>query len=50
MGESDEMTTKLLDYLSEAVAFIYVINTTNAGGVQDDRVMASLIFRPDGFA
>lgn len=39
VGESDEMTTKLLDYLSEAVAFIYVINTTNAGGVQDDRLV-----------
>lgn len=38
VGDSDEMTTKLLDYLTEAVAFIYVINTPNAGGVQDDRL------------
>lgn len=33
-----EMTAKLLDYLSEAVAFIYVINTTNGGGVQNKKV------------
>ncbi|XP_052682877.1 uncharacterized protein LOC128163345 [Crassostrea angulata] len=38
VGDSDEMTTTLLDYLTEAVAFIYVINTPNAGGVQDDRL------------
>lgn len=39
IGESREMTAKLLDYLSEAVAFIYVINTTNGGGVQNDKVI-----------
>nr|XP_022303099.1 uncharacterized protein LOC111110781 [Crassostrea virginica] len=39
VGESEEMTNILMDYLSEAVAFIYVINTTNAGGVQDDRLV-----------
>lgn len=38
VGESEDMTNILMDYLSEAVAFIYVINTTNAGGIQDDRV------------
>lgn len=41
------MTTKLLDYLTEAVAFIYVINTPNAGGVQDDRVITYLLFVGD---
>ena len=38
IGESEEMTHILVNYLPEAVAFIYVINTANAGGVQDDRV------------
>ena len=38
IGESEEMTNILVNYLPEAVAFIYVINTANAGGVQDDRV------------
>ncbi|XP_056008217.1 uncharacterized protein LOC125665478 isoform X3 [Ostrea edulis] len=37
IGESDEMTDLVLDFLTEAVAFIYVINTSNAGGVQKDR-------------
>lgn len=41
------MTTTLLDYLTEAVAFIYVINTPNAGGVQDDRVITYLLFVGD---
>lgn len=45
IGESREMTAKLLDYLSEAVAFIYVINTTNGGGVQNDKVIL-LYWRP----
>ena len=31
----DEIVT---DYLPEAFSFIYVINSTNAGGVQRDRV------------
>lgn len=34
------MTRKLIEYMSEAIAFIYVINTPNAGGVQKDRVLA----------
>nr|XP_022303100.1 uncharacterized protein LOC111110782 [Crassostrea virginica]XP_022303101.1 uncharacterized protein LOC111110782 [Crassostrea virginica]XP_022303102.1 uncharacterized protein LOC111110782 [Crassostrea virginica] len=39
VGESEEMTNILMNYLPEAVAFIYVINTANAGGVQDDRLV-----------
>ena len=39
IGESNEMTDKLLQYLPKAVAFIYVINSSNAGGVQSDRVI-----------
>lgn len=42
VGESDEMTTKVLEYLPEALAFIYVINTANAGGVQEDRLIKIL--------
>lgn len=42
VGESDEMTTKVLEYLPEALAFIYVINTANAGGVQKDRLIKIL--------
>ena len=38
IGEGDEMTKRLMDYLPNAVAFIYVINSSNAGGIQDDRV------------
>lgn len=38
VGVREEMTTKLLDYMQEAVAFIYVINTPTAGGVQKDRL------------
>lgn len=39
VGESKEMTEKLLEYLPEALVFIYVINSSNAGGVQEDRVL-----------
>jgi hypothetical protein len=33
-----ELTSRLLDYLPNALAFIYVINSSNAGGLQGDRV------------
>ena len=38
VGESDDMDETVVEYLPEAFAFIYVINCTNAGGVQKDRV------------
>lgn len=38
IGECGEIPNNLLDFLSEAVAFIYVINVANAGGVQQDRI------------
>jgi len=38
IGSNDELTKRLYDYLCKAVAFIYVINSSNAGGVQSDRV------------
>ena len=34
-----EQTNKIaLDYLPQAYAFIYVLNSSNAGGLQEDRV------------
>ncbi|XP_060073560.1 uncharacterized protein LOC132553343 [Ylistrum balloti] len=39
VGENSEMTSRLMQYLPKAVAFIYVINSENAGGVQQDRLL-----------
>ena len=44
VGESDIMDEIVLNYLPNAFAFIYVINSSNAGGVQTDRVSKLLIF------
>jgi hypothetical protein len=38
VGESEEMTEKLVKYLPKAVAFIYIVNSANAGGIQEDTV------------
>ena len=38
IGESDIMDEIVTQYLPQAFAFIYVINSANAGGVQKDRV------------
>ncbi|KAI8483286.1 hypothetical protein Bbelb_390270 [Branchiostoma belcheri] len=38
VGESDIMTAAVTEYLHQAFAFIYVIKSDNAGGVQDDRL------------
>lgn len=38
IGRSGEVTQKLLDYLPNAVSFIFVINVGSAGGMQNDRV------------
>lgn len=38
VGESDIMDDIVMNYLPNAFAFIYVINSNNAGGVQKDRV------------
>ena len=43
VGESDIMDEIVLKYLPNAFAFIYVINSSNAGGVQKDRVSKLLI-------
>lgn len=38
IGGSGEVTQKLLDYLPNAVSFIFVINVGSAGGMQNDRL------------
>ena len=38
VGESDEMDEMVINYLPKAFAFIYVANSTIAGGVKKDRV------------
>ena len=38
VGESAIMDDIVKEYLPEAFAFIYVINSVNAGGIQNDRV------------
>jgi predicted GTPase len=38
VGESEKMDQILMSYLPKAFAFIYVINSANAGGIQKDRV------------
>ena len=43
VGESDIMDEIVLNYLPNTFAFIYVINSSNAGGVQTDRVSKLLI-------
>ena len=35
IGETSEMKELVLDYILKACTFIYVINSTCAGGVQD---------------
>ncbi|XP_060601488.1 uncharacterized protein LOC132754793 [Ruditapes philippinarum] len=39
VGESKEMTEKLVKYLPKAVAFIYIVNSANAGGIQEDTIL-----------
>lgn len=38
IGGSGEVTKKLIDYLPNAVSFIFVINVGSAGGMQNDRL------------
>ncbi|XP_022802300.1 uncharacterized protein LOC111339838 [Stylophora pistillata] len=42
VGENKAMNKIVLDYLSEAFCFIYVINSANSGGVQKDRLLELL--------
>ena len=43
VGESEIMDDIVVNYLPNAFAFIYVINSGNAGGVQKDRVSVYLL-------
>jgi len=43
VGESDVMSEFVLNYLSRAFCFMYVINSENAGGVQEDRVSNAIV-------
>ena len=36
--DSEQVSKIVLQYLPQAYAFIYVINSPNAGGLQEDRV------------
>jgi len=45
IGESAIMDDTVKEYLPEAFAFIYVINSVNAGGIQRDRVRDSYVCR-----
>lgn len=39
IGGSGNVTDKLMDYLPNALSFIFVINAGSAGGMQNDRVI-----------
>ena len=43
VGESDIMDEIVTEYLPRAFAFIYTINSPNAGGVQKDRVSDKIV-------
>ena len=40
-SDNPKLTDKLFDFLPNALAFIYVLNSSNNGGVQEDRVSMS---------
>ena len=42
IGESEQMTSLVKEYMEQAVGFIYVLNAANAGGVAPDRVSGPL--------
>ena len=48
VGESDIMDEIVTRYLPQAFAFVYVINSANAGGVQKDRVRMAQ-YSPNNF-
>lgn len=50
IGGSGKVTQKLMEYLPNAVSFIFVINVASAGGMQSDRVIYryySCVYRTD---
>ena len=42
IGDSEHISKIVLEYMPQACAFIYVINSPNAGGLQEDRVSTPL--------
>ena len=42
IGDSEHISKIVLAYMPQACAFVYVINSPNAGGLQEDRVSTSL--------
>ena len=48
VGETDEMDEMVIQYLPKAFAFIYVINSSNAGGVKKDSVSILITFSRNG--
>lgn len=42
IGDIDqkEVATRMMDYIPNAVAFVFVINVAAAGGIQKDRVLS----------
>lgn len=38
IGGSEDSTQRLIEYLPNALAFVFVINVASAGGMQNDRV------------
>lgn len=45
LGVRGKLPKKLIDYLPNAVSFIFVINVGSAGGMQNDRV--SMLYQPN---
>ena len=45
IGDSEHVSKIVLEYMPQACAFVYVINSPNAGGLQEDRV-SELSFSP----
>lgn len=45
IGGSDEETKKMMEYLSNAVSFIFVINVASGGGMMNDRVSYDPLFQ-----
>lgn len=44
MGGSGDVTHKLKEYLPNALSFIFVINASSAGGMQEDKVKSYFCF------
>lgn len=40
--EREKVADMMMSYLPNALAFIFVVNVSNAGGIQDDRVLCHI--------